>query len=406
MNQSKRQHCTPFLIESESSDVKRLHRVPLEQPPFPEVRLQRLLFDYPDLLPVDELEPIFNPLICFGCEVPTEAGPIDLLYSSPDGYMTLVETKLWSNADARRTVIGQILDYAKEIATWSFEKLDNAVRKALRPEQSTGQGILQIMKSAVGEEFDQQIFTDGLVRNLRAGRMLLLVVGEGIREGVETLASYLEGSGTMQYSLGLVEMALHRLDAQQPWPLFVQPRLITRTVEIRRVVIEIRNTTDTTVAVSEPSVPPPKPPNSPITQEAFFKSLSERAGVDVAKFTKELLPELEEIGLQPVWGGSSVSMRLDDPGGLARRYTVLVLTASAQFYLGWLDYPSKDGYDTSIGQEYLKNVCTLVGGRPDKNGTGMLSRPISTLIPRKADLLALIEEFVKRMQSDADIRRR
>ncbi len=33
----------------------------------------------------------------------------------------LVEAKLWRNPEARRKVIGQILDYAKELSRWNYE---------------------------------------------------------------------------------------------------------------------------------------------------------------------------------------------------------------------------------------------------------------------------------------------
>jgi hypothetical protein len=39
---------------------------------------------------------------------------------------------------------------------------------------------------------DEASFVGAVARNLRLGRMLLLVVGNGIREGVETLTDYLQ----------------------------------------------------------------------------------------------------------------------------------------------------------------------------------------------------------------------
>jgi hypothetical protein len=40
------------------------------------------------------------------------------------------EAKLWRNPEARRQVVGQVLDYAKELARWSYEELQGAVRLA------------------------------------------------------------------------------------------------------------------------------------------------------------------------------------------------------------------------------------------------------------------------------------
>lgn len=41
------------------------------------------------------------------------------------------------------------------------------------------------MLRAVHPDVDEQQFNDALTANLRLGRFLLLIVGDGIREGVE-----------------------------------------------------------------------------------------------------------------------------------------------------------------------------------------------------------------------------
>ena len=80
--------------------------------------LQELLYRHPEILPVDEFDDTFSPPIPIGREISTGRGPIDNLYVSPDGGLTFVETKLWKNPEKHRTVVAQIIDYAKEVATW------------------------------------------------------------------------------------------------------------------------------------------------------------------------------------------------------------------------------------------------------------------------------------------------
>jgi hypothetical protein len=48
----------------------------------------------------------------------TPAGPLDALFINRHGALGLVKCKLWRNPQARREVVGQILDYAKELARW------------------------------------------------------------------------------------------------------------------------------------------------------------------------------------------------------------------------------------------------------------------------------------------------
>ena len=121
----KRQHGTPVILKNPAgTDTSPLTLIRSETPPFTEDGLQELLARNPSMLPIDEIEPAFAPLVCLGREITTAVGPLDILYASPSGYLTLVETKLWKNSQSRREVVGQIIDYAKELAKWSFDDLD------------------------------------------------------------------------------------------------------------------------------------------------------------------------------------------------------------------------------------------------------------------------------------------
>jgi hypothetical protein len=56
---------------------------------------------------------------------------------------------------------------------------------------------------------DEVAFNDALTANLRRGRFLLLIVGDGIREGVEAIAEYLQAHAGLHFSLGLVELPIY-----------------------------------------------------------------------------------------------------------------------------------------------------------------------------------------------------
>ena len=99
--------------------------------------------------------------------------------------MTVVETKLWRNPEARRKVVAQIIDYAKDLARRSYSELVAAVKTA------TGSTDADPIVAAACEEGDETAFIDHVSRNLRLGRFLLLIVGAGIREGVEEMSKWL-----------------------------------------------------------------------------------------------------------------------------------------------------------------------------------------------------------------------
>ena len=69
--------------------------------------LQSLLFETPEILPVGEFDQAFAPPTPLCRELPTAAGPIDLVYMSEQGRLSIVECKLWRNPEARREVMTQ-----------------------------------------------------------------------------------------------------------------------------------------------------------------------------------------------------------------------------------------------------------------------------------------------------------
>ncbi len=127
-----------------------------------------------------------NPVpIC--TELKTKAGPIGNLFVTPSGLPVLVECKLWRNPQGRCEVVAQILDYAKELSRWSSADLQREVSRRLdRPDNP----LLDLVRAA-HPALDEARFNDALTVNLRRGRFLLLIVGDGIREGVEAIADYL-----------------------------------------------------------------------------------------------------------------------------------------------------------------------------------------------------------------------
>lgn len=114
-------YSTPFII-NENNETEFLQRVPFGDGGFSESWLQHRLFENPQSLPFGEIDPAYKAVCPLCMELNTGAGPIDIVYITPQGRLVLVETKLWRNPEARRKVIAQILDYAKELAQWSFAR--------------------------------------------------------------------------------------------------------------------------------------------------------------------------------------------------------------------------------------------------------------------------------------------
>ncbi len=228
-----RQHATPLLL-AEGVSPQPLVPLPLGAGPdqVSEADLQQLLHDHPACLPIAEIDPMFAGAISVCRELTTPAGSIDNLLITPAGLPILVECKLWRNPEGRREVVGQILDYAKELSRWSASDLQREVSRRI---DRAGNPIIELLREAE-HEIDEIAFNDALTHNLRRGRFLLLIVGDGIREGVEAIAEYLQTHAGLHFSLGLVEMPIFLAPGGMR---LVVPRVLARTQLVTRTVVAV-----------------------------------------------------------------------------------------------------------------------------------------------------------------------
>ena len=224
-----RQHATPLIVPA-IGDAVALAALGPEAHGWSEAAVQTLIEAHPGCLPIREIDPLFADPVPLCTEMSTGAGPIDNVMITASGLPVLVECKLWRNPQARREVVGQILDYAKELSRWTASDLQ---REVSRRTGRTGNAVVELVREA-GHPVDEIGFTDAVTLNLRRGRFLLLIVGDGIREGVEAIAEYIQGQAGLQFTLGLVEMPIFAIpDGAR----LVAPRVLARTVNVSREVV-------------------------------------------------------------------------------------------------------------------------------------------------------------------------
>ena len=196
-----------------------------------ESTLRDLLFQFPESLPIALIDASYSDAVPICRELATPAGYVDALFVNSHGRMTLAEFKLWRNPQARREVIGQILDYAQALARWSYEDLQREVSRALGKK---GNVLFELIRENA-QDANEAEFVDNVARHLKRGEFLLLIVGDGIREGVENIVSFVQQHSGLHFNLALVEAAVFR-DADSR--LLVQPRVLSRTEVVRRVVFD------------------------------------------------------------------------------------------------------------------------------------------------------------------------
>lgn len=230
-----RQHTTPILVPL-AGKPQPLKSVSLRggEGALLESEIQALVHAYPSLLPIQEIDPLYAGPVAVCREMETPVGYIDNFLVTPSGLPVLVECKLWRNAEARREVVGQILDYAKELTLFSASDIR---REASKRASGDPDALLKLVRAA-DPSVDEMAFEEALTANLRRGRFLLLIVGEGIHERVERIAEFLQAHAGLHFTFGLVELPFYEMpDGGR----LVVPRVLAKTELITRTVVAVPN---------------------------------------------------------------------------------------------------------------------------------------------------------------------
>lgn len=231
---SQKSYAEPLLVNEDS--VTQLSRLALgaSGSQYNEDYVRNLAFEHPSCLPIAEIDSAYRDAVPICKELYTPAGPLDALYVTPEGRLVVLEAKLWRNPESRRKVVAQILDYAKELSRWSYEDLQRSVSAATGRK---GNSLMELVREQHAD-LDEAEFVDAVSRGLKQGRFLLLIVGDGIREGAASIAEFIQRVGTLEFTFGLVELALY---GAEKGGIFVQPRVLARTEIIQRQVVVIQD---------------------------------------------------------------------------------------------------------------------------------------------------------------------
>jgi hypothetical protein len=321
-----------------------------------EAWIQRLMLEHPAVLPILELDESFSPPIPIGREIPTSAGPIDVLYITPSGNLTVVEAKLWRNSQARREVIGQIIDYATALAEFGYDTLDQASIAA------NEMGLWELVGDHDLCPFDSEDeLIDAVAANLRTGRFLLLVVGDGIRHEVERMAAYVQAAPQLRFSLALVELRLFEIPGESR--RVVVPSIVARTEEVTRAVVSVSvdSIGDVQVDVSVPS-DDSSGSRGKLTEDDFFSELGTFSSTDEVRIAERILDDFRSrSGFVINWGTASYIVKYRSPSD-DRLLTLFVVTRDNKIYPGWLDQQlPKSGYELQIGHDFISGLASVVG---------------------------------------------
>ena len=388
----KRRTSNPIII-SKNNEISLLQRIPFSEKLFNESWLQEIIQNNSSLLPVEEIEPSFSESFALGREINTKVGFIDNLLINEDGYITIIETKLWRNVQARREVVGQIIDYAKELTKWTFDDLNNAVMQSNQSINNNAKGIIEIAKQYSGSnDIDEKYFIDSVSKNLKRGRFLLLIVGDGIQESVEEMVDYLQKFAQINFTLALIELQVFKNTSDDS--IIVLPQIVTRTKEITRAIVKIENNSykeiniDVQTNLEEVKDDKIQIKNT-LTYDDFFEQLLSYTNQQIVDFVKEVIDEFETKGFIIEYGISSIKIKYMPSVSDGYKLSLFIIDRKDFFYIWYVDNQlSRLGINPKIGRGFIEKTAKLLNVSLKVSNKNNWSR-----YPKLNELKSHYEEF-------------
>lgn len=188
-----------------------------------EEELHNLLYESPDVLPLADLNPEANPIDFFIKEAGLPgSGHTDLIGFDKYGNIVIVECKLAKNAEIKRKVIGQILEYAAFLWGYSYDDLDDISKK------SEGKSLSELAKASMGKDFKPDEFRMGVENSLTQGDFELIIAVDKMNDELEKIIEYLDKSEKPGVQIRALEVRLFSNGNVQ----VLAPRLYGKPVQI------------------------------------------------------------------------------------------------------------------------------------------------------------------------------
>jgi len=166
-----------------------------------EKELQELLADSPEIISMEEIRPGSGPLVAVVREFSLPVGYIDILAFTARGDVAIIECKLDKNPQAKREVIGQILDYSAHLWGMSYEDLDGKIQSM------TDRSLADLVRQHADDpEWNEEEFRSNIRSTLEQGNFILTIAVNEINEELHRIIRYVNSLGELSFSFAALEM--------------------------------------------------------------------------------------------------------------------------------------------------------------------------------------------------------
>ena len=167
-----------------------------------ETELQKLLASSPSLISIEEIRPGSSSFVVAIREVGLPgSGSTDIIAINPDGDIALVECKLANNAEIKRKVIGQVLEYGAYLFKMSYEQLSDRIEKR------TATSLADLMRNFVEDtDWDEESFRENIEQTLSDGSFILVIAVDEMNEELRRTIQFLNQCGNPAFAFTALEM--------------------------------------------------------------------------------------------------------------------------------------------------------------------------------------------------------
>lgn len=369
----------PVLYKNGEATI--LEEISAESKEIKEGFIQRLCFDCPELLAVDEIAYQYKDLIPLCTELPISAGYCDVAFINKNGLITIAECKLWRNGEARRKVLAQLLDYAKCLSKMTYERFEAAIKQRRKDFVS----LCEIVQK-IHSDLEQDEFKFNVQKNLKDGKILMLIVGDRMRPDAVELIRFLNEHARMSFSLAMLELRLFNTGDGY----VVVPNLLIKTKEIEHHIF-IEDTGEQRDIVSVADV-----------QGEFFSRFEKNVGKQVSDDFKSFVEFLEKTYnfIVKYGRGKVISMNVKTENEDSNMFAVLE-DGRVVFY--GLVFNSRPDDEITNGEQYLQALAQCLNAKIERNKSAFEVKmkignqviKISDLLEHKNDWEKAIGTYIK-----------
>lgn len=157
-----------------------------------EAALQNILYEAPEVIPIDKLaENVAKPKLFVKEAGLPGSGNTDLIGVDQDGGISIIECKLATNPDIRRKVIGQVLEYAAHLWQMTYEQFDNICSRAEGWGEKRLADAMRDVMEETNEPWSEEDFRHKVSSTLERGDFRLVIAVDALSDELRRIIQFL-----------------------------------------------------------------------------------------------------------------------------------------------------------------------------------------------------------------------